>query len=112
VFDPKALRFRLERLSNFYLDKRESFRPSPGRISSMRNPSADVVLAEFYLSPTMENWTGSTQPQMGCFPACRWTYFVKRHNRAFLEIMWRRRPRLRVAAASRRQVSKSTGTVL
>jgi hypothetical protein len=31
---------------------------------------------------------------------------------AFPEIMWRRRPRLQVAAASRRQVPKGTGTVL
>jgi len=38
------------------------------------------MLAEFYLSPTMENCAGSSQPQMDCFPACRWTYFVKGHK--------------------------------
>ncbi len=54
--------------------------PNMPKLSSMRNASAQVLLTEFCFSPTLENWTGSSQPQMGCFPACRWTYFVKRHN--------------------------------
>jgi prepilin-type N-terminal cleavage/methylation domain-containing protein/prepilin-type processing-associated H-X9-DG protein len=54
--------------------------PNMPKLSSMRNPSAQVLLTEFCFSPTLENWTGSSQPQMGTFPACRWTYFVKRHN--------------------------------
>jgi prepilin-type N-terminal cleavage/methylation domain-containing protein/prepilin-type processing-associated H-X9-DG protein len=54
--------------------------PSMPKLSSMRNVSAQVLLTEFCFSPTLENWTGDSQPQMGCFPACRWSYFVKRHN--------------------------------
>jgi prepilin-type N-terminal cleavage/methylation domain-containing protein/prepilin-type processing-associated H-X9-DG protein len=54
--------------------------PNMPKLSSLRNPSADVMLTEFCFSPSLENWTGASQPQMGCFPACRWTYFVKRHN--------------------------------
>jgi prepilin-type processing-associated H-X9-DG protein len=54
--------------------------PNMPKLSSMRYPSAQVLLTEFCFSPTLENWTGASQPQMGCFPAARWTYFVKRHN--------------------------------
>ena len=54
--------------------------PAMPKLSSIRNTSAQVLLTEFCFSPTLENWTGSSSPQMGCFPACRWTYFVKRHN--------------------------------
>ena len=54
--------------------------PSMPKFSSMRNTAAQVLLTEFCFSPTLENWTGATQPQMGCFPASRWTYFVKRHS--------------------------------
>lgn len=54
--------------------------PNMPKLSSMRHPSAQVLLTEFCFSPTLENWTGSSQPQMGCFPAARWTYFVKRHD--------------------------------
>lgn len=38
------------------------------------------MLTEFCFSPTLENWNNDSTPQMGCFPAARWTYFVKRHN--------------------------------
>jgi len=54
--------------------------PHMPKLSSIRFPSAQILLTEFCFSPTLENWTGSSQPQMGCFPACRWTYFVKRHS--------------------------------
>jgi prepilin-type N-terminal cleavage/methylation domain-containing protein/prepilin-type processing-associated H-X9-DG protein len=54
--------------------------PAMPKLSSIRHPSEQVLLTEFCFSPTLENWTGASAPQMGCFPACRWTYFVKRHN--------------------------------
>jgi prepilin-type N-terminal cleavage/methylation domain-containing protein/prepilin-type processing-associated H-X9-DG protein len=54
--------------------------PSMPTMTSLRNVSAQVMMTEFCYSPTLENWTGSSAPQMGMFPACRWTYFVKRHN--------------------------------
>ena len=55
--------------------------PNMPKLSSLRNSSAQVLLSEFSFSPTLENWTGVTsQPQMGAFPAARWTYFPKRHN--------------------------------
>jgi prepilin-type N-terminal cleavage/methylation domain-containing protein/prepilin-type processing-associated H-X9-DG protein len=54
--------------------------PTMPKLSSIRHTSEQVLLTEFCFSPSLENWTGSSQPQMGCFPACRWTYFVKRHN--------------------------------
>ena len=54
--------------------------PSMPKTTAVRFPSAQVLLTEFCFSPTLENWTGDSQPQMGCFPASRWTYFVKRHN--------------------------------
>jgi prepilin-type N-terminal cleavage/methylation domain-containing protein/prepilin-type processing-associated H-X9-DG protein len=54
--------------------------PIMPKLSSMRHASAQVLMTEFCFSPTLENWTGSSSPQMGCFPACRWTYFVKRHD--------------------------------
>ena len=54
--------------------------PTMPKLTSIRNPDAVVMMTEFCFSPTLENFTGSTQPQMGTFPACRWTYFVKRHN--------------------------------
>ena len=54
--------------------------PSMPKLSSINNTSAQVLLTEFCFSPTLENWTDDSQPQEGCFPACRWTYFVKRHN--------------------------------
>jgi prepilin-type N-terminal cleavage/methylation domain-containing protein/prepilin-type processing-associated H-X9-DG protein len=54
--------------------------PTMPKLSSIRHPSEQVLLTEFCFSPTLENWTGASAPQMGCFPACRWTYFVKRHN--------------------------------
>jgi prepilin-type N-terminal cleavage/methylation domain-containing protein/prepilin-type processing-associated H-X9-DG protein len=54
--------------------------PNMPKLSSIRNASAQVLLTEFCFSPAAENWTGSSQPQMGCFPASRWTYFVKRHS--------------------------------
>jgi prepilin-type N-terminal cleavage/methylation domain-containing protein/prepilin-type processing-associated H-X9-DG protein len=54
--------------------------PSMPKLSSIRNSSAQVLMTEFCFSPTLENWTGASAPQMGAFPACRWTYFVKRHS--------------------------------
>jgi len=54
--------------------------PNMPKFGAIRNPSAVVMLTDFCFSPTLENWTGSSAPQNGCFPACRWTYFVKRHN--------------------------------
>jgi prepilin-type N-terminal cleavage/methylation domain-containing protein/prepilin-type processing-associated H-X9-DG protein len=54
--------------------------PAMPRITAIRSPVNVVMMTEFCFSPTLENWTGSSQPQMGCFPASRWTYFVKRHN--------------------------------
>ncbi len=54
--------------------------PAMPKLSQMRHPSAQVLMTEFCFSPTLENWTKSGTPQMGCFPASRWTYFVKRHN--------------------------------
>ena len=54
--------------------------PGMPRLGSMRHPSANVLLTEFSFSPTLENWTGASSPQLGCFPAGRWTYFPKRHN--------------------------------
>jgi prepilin-type N-terminal cleavage/methylation domain-containing protein/prepilin-type processing-associated H-X9-DG protein len=56
------------------------FYPSMPKLTQLRNTSAQVFLTEFSFSPTLENWTSSTQPQMGAFPASRWTYFPKRHN--------------------------------
>jgi prepilin-type N-terminal cleavage/methylation domain-containing protein/prepilin-type processing-associated H-X9-DG protein len=56
--------------------------PDMPKLSSLRHASAQVFMTEFCFSPTLENWTGATgQLQMGTFPACRWTYFVKRHNK-------------------------------
>jgi prepilin-type N-terminal cleavage/methylation domain-containing protein len=54
--------------------------PSMPKLSSIRFASAQVLLTEFCFSPTLENFTGSSQPQMGAFPAARWTYFPQRHN--------------------------------
>ena len=54
--------------------------PSMPKLTSIHNPDVVVMMTEFCFSPTLENFTGSSQPQMGTFPACRWTYFVKRHN--------------------------------
>jgi prepilin-type N-terminal cleavage/methylation domain-containing protein/prepilin-type processing-associated H-X9-DG protein len=54
--------------------------PAMPKLTSMRHSSATVLMNEFVFSPTLENWTGSSAPQAGCFPAARWTYFVKRHN--------------------------------
>jgi prepilin-type N-terminal cleavage/methylation domain-containing protein/prepilin-type processing-associated H-X9-DG protein len=55
--------------------------PSMPKLNRIRFPSAQVFLTEFCFSPTLENWTGvSSNPQMGAFPTCRWTYFPKRHS--------------------------------
>jgi len=54
--------------------------PNMPRLSTLRNTSSQVLLTEFCFSPTLENWTGSSQPQMGAFPSARFTYFPKRHN--------------------------------
>jgi prepilin-type N-terminal cleavage/methylation domain-containing protein len=54
--------------------------PDMPKLSSIRVPSGQVFLTESCFSPTLENWTGASQPQNGTFPASRWTYFAKRHN--------------------------------
>src|ERR1039457_6010710 len=54
--------------------------PNMPKLGTIRHSSAQVLLNEFCFSPTLENWTSSTGPQMGAFPAARWTYFAKRHN--------------------------------
>jgi prepilin-type N-terminal cleavage/methylation domain-containing protein/prepilin-type processing-associated H-X9-DG protein len=54
--------------------------PVMPKLTMIRHPSAQVLLNEFCFSPTLENWTGASTPQMGAFPAARWTYFAKRHN--------------------------------
>jgi prepilin-type N-terminal cleavage/methylation domain-containing protein/prepilin-type processing-associated H-X9-DG protein len=54
--------------------------PKMPKLGNIRHPSDTVLLTEFCFSPSLENYTGSGQPQMGCFPAARWTYFPKRHN--------------------------------
>ena len=56
--------------------------PTMPKLSSLRNASAQVLQTESCFSPTLENFTipPTTNPQNGCFPSCRWTYFVKRHN--------------------------------
>jgi prepilin-type N-terminal cleavage/methylation domain-containing protein/prepilin-type processing-associated H-X9-DG protein len=54
--------------------------PNMPKLSSMRNASAQVLMTESDFSPSLENWTGASTPQNGCFPACRWTYFIKRHS--------------------------------
>jgi prepilin-type N-terminal cleavage/methylation domain-containing protein len=54
--------------------------PNMPKLSTIRHPSEVVLMTEFAFSPTTENWTGAVNPQMGVFPAARWTYFVKRHD--------------------------------
>ena len=54
--------------------------PNMPKLSSIRRTSSVVLLTEFCFSPTLENWTANAAPQVGCFPAARWTYFPKRHN--------------------------------
>jgi prepilin-type N-terminal cleavage/methylation domain-containing protein len=54
--------------------------PGMPKLSMIRHSSAQVLLSEFCFSPSLENWTGAASPQMGIFPAARWTYFAKRHN--------------------------------
>jgi prepilin-type N-terminal cleavage/methylation domain-containing protein/prepilin-type processing-associated H-X9-DG protein len=61
--------------------------PKMPRLSSIRNPSAVVMLSEAVFSPTLEAVTPegvtiATPPkiQAGTFPASRWTYFAWRHN--------------------------------
>ena len=54
--------------------------PNMPKLSSIRHASVQVQQTESCFSPTLENWTGASTPQNGCFPACRWTYFVKRHS--------------------------------
>jgi prepilin-type N-terminal cleavage/methylation domain-containing protein/prepilin-type processing-associated H-X9-DG protein len=54
--------------------------PEMPKLASIRFSSAQVLMMEFSFSPTLENWNNSSTPQMGVFPAARWTYFAKRHN--------------------------------
>jgi len=61
--------------------------PKMPRLSSIRNPSAVVMISEAVFSPTLEAVTpegvtigSGAQRQAGTFPASRWTYFAWRHN--------------------------------
>jgi len=55
--------------------------PNMPKLTMIRNPDAVVMLTECCFSPSLENWAKATGSlQMGTFPACRWTYFPKRHN--------------------------------
>jgi len=61
--------------------------PEMPKLSTLRNPSATVLLTEATFSPTLDVTTfgGKTVPptatQNGTFPASRWSYFSWRHNR-------------------------------
>jgi len=54
--------------------------PNMPKLTTIHIPSSVVMLTEFCFSPTLENFNNDSPPQEGCFPAARWTYFVKRHN--------------------------------
>jgi prepilin-type processing-associated H-X9-DG protein len=54
--------------------------PNMPKLSTIRMPSATVLLAEVAFSPTLETYVGSSASRNGIFPAARWTYFSKRHN--------------------------------
>jgi prepilin-type N-terminal cleavage/methylation domain-containing protein/prepilin-type processing-associated H-X9-DG protein len=62
--------------------------PNMPKLSSLRNPSATVLLTEATFSPTIDvtTWAGTKVPptpaQNGTFPASRWNYFSWRHNRS------------------------------
>ena len=53
--------------------------PAMPSLSSIRNPSAQVLMTEEAFSPTQENYTSSPQNN-GIFPCERWTNFPKRHD--------------------------------
>ena len=55
--------------------------PDMPKLTTIKRPDAQVFLTEFSFSPTLENWTQASSPQMGCFPASRWTYFPQRHSK-------------------------------
>ena len=63
--------------------------PTMPKLSSVRTPSAAVLLTEAVFSPTLEVTTpeGATLPvssspgNWATFPACRWTYFAWRHDK-------------------------------
>lgn len=56
--------------------------PAMPRLSSLRNPSAIVLLVDATFSPTLEAYTaGNTDPNRnGIFPAARSERFTRRHN--------------------------------
>jgi prepilin-type N-terminal cleavage/methylation domain-containing protein/prepilin-type processing-associated H-X9-DG protein len=54
--------------------------PSMPKLSSMRHVSAQVLLTEACFSPSLEDWINDPSQPFGCFPAERWTLFVKRHS--------------------------------
>jgi prepilin-type N-terminal cleavage/methylation domain-containing protein/prepilin-type processing-associated H-X9-DG protein len=54
--------------------------PAMPKLSSMRNASAQVLLTEACFSPSLEDWINNPSQPFGCFPAERWTLFVKRHG--------------------------------
>ena len=66
--------------------------PYPGMppLSSLRNPSATVMLTEAVFSYTLEGtspegvkiYSGGNSGNFGTFPASRWTYFSWRHNKS------------------------------
>lgn len=53
--------------------------PTMPPMSSIRFPSATVLMTEEAFSPTVENYT-STPSDNGIYPAERWTNFPKRHD--------------------------------
>lgn len=54
--------------------------PHMPKLSTIRYPTAQVLLTEACFSPTLENWVNDSSQPFGTFPAERWTLFVKRHN--------------------------------
>ena len=54
--------------------------PQMPKFSTMRSPSAQVLLTETCFSPTLEDWVNDPTEPFGTFPAERWTLFVKRHS--------------------------------
>ncbi len=53
--------------------------PKMPKLSSIRLPTATVMVTEVTFSPTLESYV-PTSERNGIFPAARWTYFPKRHS--------------------------------
>ncbi len=54
--------------------------PNMPKLSSFRNPSAQVVIFEQAFSPNVELYTGTQAPRNGILPSQRWSAFTQRHN--------------------------------